>query len=76
VLCAAAVVLLCIVLKGLLDKHHMWHERRAWQTGGLAPVRRPVARLLQWLLVYYSVPVSVCGLLCDLFPPLLFVRKL
>ncbi|DBB03919.1 TPA: hypothetical protein ACH3X1_013001 [Trebouxia sp. C0004] len=59
VLCLYAVLLLCIVLKGLLDKHHMWHERRPWQTGGLAPMRRPAARLLQWLLVYYSVPVML-----------------
>ncbi|KAA6424267.1 MAG: putative S-acyltransferase [Trebouxia sp. A1-2] len=59
VLCLYAVVLLCVVLKGLLDKHHMWHERRPWQTGGLAPVRRPAARLLQWLLVYYSIPVML-----------------
>lgn len=53
---AAAVVLLCIVLYGMLHKHKIWYERSPWPKGLL--VRRPAGRLLQWLLVYYPVPVS------------------
>ena len=54
---AAAVVLLCIVLYGILHKHKLWYERSNWQPRG-SLVRRPAGRLLQWLLVYYPVPVS------------------
>ena len=54
---AAAVTLLCIVLYGILHKHKLWYERSPWQSSG-SLVRRPAGRLIQWLLVYYPVPVS------------------
>lgn len=58
---AAAVTLLCIVLYGILHKHKLWYERSPWQSSG-SLVRRPAGRLLQWLLVYYPVPVSIPSL--------------
>lgn len=57
--CAEGVVLLCIVLRGLLKRHMLWSERVIpWSSKGKAPVRRPIGFLLQWLLMYYPVPVG------------------
>ena len=67
-LCAAAVTLLCIVLSGILYKHELWYERNPWRSKG-SLVRRPLSRLLQWLLVYYPVPVSTTA--CAMAPFLL-----